>query len=205
MTLYDRIIALCDKKGVNVRTLEHTLGFSNGSIGKLKKAHKTSSNRLNAIAEYFGVSMEYLETGDESALYMVTPDAVRIPVLGRVAAGIPLKAITDITDYEEISPRMVRGDSEFYGLEIKGNSMEPRIREGDHIIFRAQPDAENGDVVVVLVNGDDAVCKKLRKYDHGIDLCSFNPAYEPIYFSNEQIEQLPVKIIGKVVELRGKF
>ncbi len=194
---------LCELRNIKPAQVAKDTGISKATLSEWKKGTYTpKSAKLQKIADYFGVTMDYLVTGKEPSS---SPDAVRIPVLGRVAAGIPLKAITDITDYEEISPRMVRGDSEFYGLEIKGNSMEPRIREGDHIIFRAQPDAENGDVVVVLVNGDDAVCKKLRKYDHGIDLCSFNPAYEPIYFSNEQIEQLPVTIIGKVVELRAKL
>lgn len=198
MTSVERIKSICKERHIPIMRLEQACGFSNGYFRKLKRG-TLPDDRLFSVAEFLGLSPEFLSTGSDS------PDAVRIPVLGRVAAGIPLKAITDITDYEEISPRMVRGDSEFYGLEIKGNSMEPRIREGDHIIFRAQSDAETGDIVVVMVNGEDATCKKLRKYDHGIDLISLNPVYEPMYFSNEQIEQLPVKIIGKVVELRGKF
>ena len=77
--------------------------------------------------------------------------------------------------------------------------------EGDVVIVRQQDDAESGDVVIALINGDDAVCKRLRKYKEGIALLSNNPSYEPMYFSNEEIEKKPVRIIGKVVELRGKF
>lgn len=128
----------------------------------------------------------------------------KIPVLGRVAAGIPIDAIEDVLDWEEI-PSDLASTGEFFGLKIKGHSMEPRIADGDVVIVHCQPDAESGDVVVVQVNGDHATCKKLSKHESGISLISFNPAYDPINFSNDQIESLPVTIIGKVVENRQKY
>lgn len=129
---------------------------------------------------------------------------VKINVLGRVAAGIPLEAIEEIIDTEEISEDMAH-TGEFFGLLIHGNSMEPRMYEGDVVIVRQQDDAENGDIVIAMVNGDDATCKRLRKYRDGIELISINPAYQPMFYSNEDIQNKPIKIIGKVVELRGKF
>lgn len=129
---------------------------------------------------------------------------VTINVLGRVAAGIPIEAIEEIIDTEEITEDMAKTGN-FFGLQIHGNSMEPRIYEGDIVIVRQQDDAENGDVVIAMVNGDDATCKRLRKYRDGIELIAINPSYEPMFFSNEDIEKKPVKIIGKVVELRGKL
>ena len=83
--------------------------------------------------------------------------------------------------------------------------MEPRIYEGDVVIVRQQDDADSGDVVIAMINGDDATCKRLRKYRDGIELIPNNPSYEPMFFSNEEIMTKPVKIIGKVVELRGKL
>ena len=83
--------------------------------------------------------------------------------------------------------------------------MEPRIVSGDVVIVRQQDDAESGDIVIVSVNGDDATCKRLRKYKDGIELVPSNPSYSPIFFSNEEIVAKPVKILGKVIELRGKF
>lgn len=127
-----------------------------------------------------------------------------IKVLGRVAAGIPIEAITDIIDTEEI-PEDLAKTGEFFVLQIHGDSMEPRMYEGDVVIIRKQDDAESGDIVIAMVNGDDATCKRLRKYRDGIELISNNPAYAPMFFSNAEIETKPVKIIGKVVELRGKF
>lgn len=133
-----------------------------------------------------------------------TKKGVVINVLGRVAAGIPIEAVTDIIDTEEI-PEEMAVTGEFFGLQIHGDSMEPRMCEGDVVIVRQQDDAESGDVVIAMINGNDATCKRLRKYRDGIELISNNPSYDPMFFSNEEIETKPVKIIGKVVELRGKF
>lgn len=131
-------------------------------------------------------------------------DAVVIPVLGRVAAGIPLTAAEYIIDTEEISEAMA-ADGEYFGLQVKGDSMEPRIRNGDVVIVRKQSDADDGDLVIALINGDDAVVKRLKKYKDGIGLISNNPAFDPMYFSNAEIDSKPVEIIGKVKELRAKF
>ena len=83
--------------------------------------------------------------------------------------------------------------------------MSPRISEGDTVIVRQQNDAESGDIVIVLINGDTATCKRLMKYSEGISLISFNPAYEPMTFTNKEILEKPVKIIGKVIENRQKY
>ena len=130
--------------------------------------------------------------------------ARKIPVLGRVAAGIPINAITEIIDTEEISEDMAK-TGDFLALQIQGDSMEPKISNGDVVIVRQQDDAETGDTVIALINGDDAVCKRLRKYKEGLELISTNPSYAPLYFDEETIKNKPVKIIGKVVELRAKF
>lgn len=129
---------------------------------------------------------------------------IKIPVLGSVAAGIPISAIQDIIDEEEISEELA-SSGEFFGLIIKGDSMSPIITNGDTVIVRSQPDAENGEIAIVLVNGDEATCKKIKKTPEGVMLIPLNPDYEPTFYSNKQIEQLPVRIIGKVVEQRRKF
>lgn len=130
---------------------------------------------------------------------------VRIPVLGYVRAGIPVDAVEEILDWEEIHPSMA-ATGDFFALKIKGDSMEPRITAGDVVIVKEQHDVDSGDIAIVLVNGDDATVKKLMKYENGsIALVAFNSAYAPMVFTPEQIETLPVQVIGKVVELRGKF
>ena len=124
-------------------------------------------------------------------------------VLGRVAAGIPIEAIEEVIDTEEITEEMA-AKGEFFGLQIHGKSMEPRMIEGDVVIVMKQDTAETGDIVIVTVNGTDATCKRLKRYRDGIELIPINPSYDPIFFTNEEVESKPVRIIGKVVELRGK-
>lgn len=130
--------------------------------------------------------------------------SIKIPVLGRVAAGIPIEAIEEIIDTEEI-PEDLAKTGEFFGLQIHGDSMEPRFTEGDVVIVRKQDDAESGDIVIATVNGDEATCKRLRKFRDGIELVSTNLSYKPMFFTNKEILEKPVKILGKVVELRAKF
>ena len=88
---------------------------------------------------------------------------------------------------------------------IIGEIVNVKSAEGDVVIVRQQDDAESGDIVIAMINGDDATCKRLRKYRDGIELIASNPNYKPMFFSNEDIATKPVKIIGKVVELRAKF
>lgn len=129
---------------------------------------------------------------------------VKIPVLGDVAAGVPIDAITDIIDYEEISEEMAR-TGEFFGLRIKGDSMSPRIMEGDIVIVQKTSTVNSGELAVVLVNSESATVKKYIRHDNGISLISFNSSYEPMFFTASEINSLPVSIIGKVVESRAKF
>ena len=161
---------------------------------------KLPTDRLEKIAKYLNTSIEYLMGWEEEQ----KPQGIKIPVLGTVAAGIPISAVEDILDYEEI-PQTWKNQGEFFGLRIKGDSMKPDINDGDTVIVKQQTTANNGDIIIALVNGDDATCKKFEKLDNGIMLISNNSEYSPMYFSNEEVTTKPVVIIGKVVELRRKF
>lgn len=162
-------------------------------------------DKVDLMCKIFNCSRSDLLEDKGNLIGKKKSKSILVPVLGRVAAGIPIEAITDIIDTEEISQELAR-TGEFFGLQIHGDSMEPRMYEGDVVIVRQQDDAESGDIVIALVNGNDATCKRLTKYAGGISLVSLNSAkYEPMVFSNQEIEEKPVRIIGKVVELRGKF
>lgn len=165
------------------------------------------TDTANKIADFFGVSVDYLlgrEPTPEGAPAPSRPGSKWIPVLGRVAAGTPIEAVEDILDYEEIDAKTA-ASGEYFALQIKGQSMEPRIKDGDVVIIRKQNDCNSGDIAVVLVNGDEATVKRIKKRPEGIMLIPSNPAYEPMFYPNEDIEKLPVTIIGKVIELRAKF
>lgn len=172
-------------------------GYSDWETGK----NRVDARSLGRLAELYGVTVNYLLGIDEND---APAKGARIPVLGSVAAGIPIEAIQDIVDYEEIDADMAAA-GEYFGLRIKGSSMEPRIREGDVVIVRRQEEAETGDTVVVLVNGDSATVKRIKIEPNGIALIPNNPAYDTRFYSAAEVELLPVRIIGKVVELRGKL
>lgn len=135
--------------------------------------------------------------------------ATRIPVYGDVAAGIPIEAIVnydsdDPDDWEEI-PDTMASNGAHIALRIKGDSMEPRMRTGDVVIVRLQDTIESDELAVVRVNGDEATCKRVKITAEGLFLISLNPAYEPMFYSRQEVESVPVRILGKVVELRAKF
>ena len=159
-------------------------------------------DKIQMLADYFGILKS--ELTEDNASDIAERKGKLIPVLGTVAAGVPILATENILDYEEISEEMAK-TGEFFALQIKGNSMEPKISEGDVVIVRQQEDVESGQVAIVLVNGDDATCKKFVKHDNGISLVSLNPSYSPMFFTLEEIGEKPIRIIGRVVELRAKL
>ncbi|MBQ9468652.1 MAG: helix-turn-helix domain-containing protein [Clostridia bacterium] len=184
--------------GLTQIDLAKKLGVASGTVGNWESGKREPDyERISQIADLFNVSVDWL-------LGSTSREIQRIPVYGKVAAGIPIEAIENIEDYEEIDvSRMPKG--QYIALMIRGNSMEPRMRDGDVVIVRLQDDCETGDTAVMLVNGGDATCKRIKKTPEGIFLISTNPAYDPMFFSNEQIADLPVRTLGKVVELRAKF
>ena len=126
---------------------------------------------------------------------------IRIPVLGRVAAGIPIEQIEDAEDFEDIKAPE-GSEADYFALRIRGDSMQPLIQDGSVVIVHKQPDAETGEIVIATVNGHDATCKRLKKYAEGIMLVSINPAYDPMVFEQGDVNSLPVSILGKVIEVR---
>lgn len=125
-------------------------------------------------------------------------------VYGTIPAGVPMECIEDIIDTEEISADMLKGDKQFFGLKVKGDSMFPDYLDGDTLILEKTSDFENGQDCVVMINGNDGTFKRVFKNEQGVILQPLNNNYQPMIYSNEQIETLPIRIIGRVVELRRK-
>ena len=203
MEIYERIKLRRKEIGLSAETVAERLGVSPATIYRYENndIKKFPTDILEPLAKVLHTTPAYL-LGIENK--SKSKNAVKIPVLGLVRAGIPMDAVEYIIDYEEIGEDMAR-QGEFFGLQIKGDSMEPKISEGDVVIVRKQPDVENGEIAIVLVNGDEATIKKVQKFNGGINLIPSNPAYDVITYTNEQIEKLPVRVLGKVVELRAKF
>lgn len=206
-TFSERLRYALHKNNMKQSVLSYKTGIDKSYISKyLSGVFVPKHDKIILMAKALRVSESWLagydEGDDENAF--PAPLGYKIPVLGYVAAGIPLEAITEILDYEEIDADWMRDGSEFFALQIKGSSMEPRIKDGDVVIVRKQPDCDSGDVAIVSINGDDATCKKVMKHESGITLVPFNPSFEAMFFSNQEIEDKPITIWGKVVELRAK-
>jgi len=201
----NRIKELRTAKNIKQIDLCKQIGVSQGALsGWENEKYEPDLASLSKLSVIFDVSIDYL-LGKSDESEPARKKGIKIPVLGTVAAGIPIEAIEDILDYEEITEEMA-SQGEYFGLQIRGNSMEPRIKEGDVVIVRRQSDIESGDIAVVLVNGYDATVKKVVKHENGLSLIAYNAAvYEPHFYTCEEVETLPVQILGRVVELRGKF
>ena len=189
--------------GYSQKDLASQLFVTQQAVGKWERGEATPNpETVLKIAKILGITIDQL-LGDTAT--PASTGGTWVPVLGDVAAGIPIEAVENIVDYEEIDSSMA-STGEFFGLRIKGSSMEPRIRDGDVVIVRRQEDAETSDTAVILVNGDSATVKRIKKDPDGsLWLLPNNPAYDPQHYSPAEIATLPVRIIGKVVELRGKF
>lgn len=159
-------------------------------------------DKIQLLANYFNIQKADLVESRNTLAH--TSNSAVVFVYGTIPAGIPMECIEDIIDTEEISADMLKGGKQYFGLKIKGNSMYPDYLDGDTIILEKTDDCESGDECCIMVNGSDGTFKKVIKNENGIILQPLNSEYQPMFYTNEQIKSLPVRIIGKVVELRRK-
>lgn len=154
-------------------------------------------DKIQLLADYFNIKKSDLVENRNNIL-----KKSRIPVLGRIPAGIPIEMIEEVIDYEDISEEMLKGDREYFGLKVSGDSMMPKYLNGDVLIVQKASDCESGQDCIVMVNGDDGTFKRVIKNKDGIILQPLNPNYEIKFYSNDDIERLPIKILGVVKEIR---
>lgn len=159
-------------------------------------------DKIQLLANYFNIQKADLVESKNTLSHSTT--SALVFVYGTIPAGIPMECIEDIIDTEEISADMLRGGKQYFGLKVKGNSMEPEYLDGDTLILQKSDNCESGDDCVVMVNGNDGTFKRVFKNENGIILQPLNSTYSPMVYSNEQIQELPVKIIGIVEEIRRK-
>lgn len=206
MTINERIKARREELGLTQEELASRIGFrSKTSISKIEAGGRPlMQDKVLAFAKALEMTpVELLGWGDEEVRgASLATDTNIVPVLGTVCAGSGMYAEQNIIGTVSVDPAL--GD-DLFALRIHGNSMSPRISDGDTVIVRKQEDAESGQIVIAVVNGDEGVCKRLIKFNGGIILQSLNPDYEPMTFTDEQIKALPVTIVGRVIQNRCDF
>ena len=188
--------------GENQPDIAEVLGVTKSAVNAYFMGNKMPRmDRIKKLADHFGCTVSDL-VDDKSIEDQVT--AVAIPVLGTVPAGVPIEAIQDILGYEEI-PKIMADTGEFFCLRVEGNSMYPLLYSGETIVIKKQETADNGDIIVALVDNEETTVKRLKKVSDGIILEAENPEYNSLYFNEKQIQNEKVKIIGKAVESRKKL
>lgn len=162
---------------------------------------------LNSIAAALKVTPHWLygDSGDlpSNAFPADMTQMIRIPVIGRVAGGISCHAEENIEYYEFVQKDIIRSGDSYVYLRVVGDSMSPKIMEGDLVLVRCQPTVDSGEYAVVLIDNEDGVVKKVVIEKDCITLLSENPYYPPRAFRGEEMER--IRIFGKVIESKRKF
>ncbi len=191
--------------GLSVDEISRKLDITPQAYYNYEKGNREpSSDTLIKLSLILNVSVDYLLGVDNNVAPIKAPltAGAKIKVLGKVPAGVPIEAVEYVIDEIEISEKMTNDSHDYFALLVTGDSMSPEYLDGDTVIVRKQSDADTNDDVIAFVNGNDATFKRLQKTDKGIRLRAINPAYDSYFYTNEQIKNLPISILGVVVEMR---
>ena len=203
MTQDDLAEKLCQRLGETITRQTVSL-YENGKRGM-------NQDILFALSDIFNISINTFFPPlnfDNGELIDLPSDNVKIPVLGRIPAGMPFEAIEDeyTTDYEEIPRSWLRGGNEFFALKLDGDSMEPEYQDKDVVIFRKAPDCESGQDCCIRINGYDATFKRVKKQLNGIMIIPLNEnnstGFTTTFYTNEDIVNMPIEVLGVVKQIR---
>ena len=211
MDMGKRLKELRLKKGATQEEVGKVINVTKPTIMKYEKGLVENLKRssIEKLAEYFNVTPSYLMCLDEPNKDKFGNSVVSIPLVGDVRAGYNYLAEENWQGTKEIKEELAK-TGDFFALRIKGQSMFETLWENDIVAVKKQDFANDGDIAVVLINGDEATVKKIRILDNGIKLIPLNrrinpntqePYFEDMFFSKEDLETKPVKIIGVVKQL----
>ncbi len=216
MDIVDRLFFLVDEKYKEQKEFAQDIGVHPTRISEWRKRKSQSYQKyLPQIAEALGTTTEYLLTGNgpkqkkavsesdtalpKGAEHIDLGTFHRIPILGRISAGLPLYAEQHIEGYTLTD---LNGGAEYFALRVSGDSMNAaRIQDGDILIVRRQEEVENGEVAVVMVGDEDATVKRFYATGSTVTLMpqSTNPTHQPQIYDTAKT---PIRVIGKVVEVK---
>lgn len=168
---------------------------------------KMPTSVLKDIANALFTTPAYLMGWDNIEPVKFNRNVIKVPIYGEIPAGVPIEMIENsfIEDYEEVDADLARGGKILFGLKIKGDSMYPEFRDGDNIIFLKTDTCENGAYCAVSINGTECTFKKVIRKENGITLMPLNSAFEPMFYTNQEIIDLPITILGVVKEVRRTY
>ena len=206
----NRIKALREELGLRQSEFANKIGLTQQSISLYEKnERKPSQDVLEALADFFGVSIDYLlgksnnRNVQQSNVESSSDIPIKVPVVGKISAGLPLLASENIECYEYAPSSYIKEGFEYFYLTVSGDSMNLKFNEGDIVLVQKQDDLENDEIGVILVDGMDATVKKY-KYENGLVILSpmsTNPEHVVQIYNPKEIN---IRIIGKVVSYQGK-
>lgn len=186
-------------KAIRQSDLVYRTGIDKGSISSyINGRYKPSADNIKKIADALGVTADWLLGREEMSITeLIPPPTHEVKILGSVAAGIPITAQEDVIGvvYSDIQKPGL------FALKIKGDSMSPRIMDGDTVLVQSQETASDGDLVIAMIDGE-ATCKVFKKNHNGVTLIPFNGAYPPLFYTGDGGE---FRILGKVVESHHRW
>lgn len=207
--LGNRIKALREKEGLKQDELAKKLSVSPSAIGMYETNKREPNNEIIIkLAEYFNVTTDYLlgksDVNIDSNVFPINDNPVKVPVVGRISAGLPILAQENIEGYEFAPSSMIKEGFEYFYLKVQGDSMNLKFNNGDIVLVQKQDELENNEIGVILVNGYDATVKKYKS-ENGLVILepmSTNPENTVQIYNPKDIS---IKIIGKVVSYQGKI
>lgn len=197
----------CDISHTHLDSIEKGIDPRTGkpvrvTVDTLKKIAKTMGMTINDLLIQSGdVRIEDLHF-DNAELTDLPTDNVKIPILGKIPAGMPFEAIEEqyTVDYEEIPREWLKGGKQYFALKLDGDSMEPEYRDKDVVIFLKTSECESGQDCCVKINGFDATFKRIKKQENGIMIIPLNEnnssGFTTTFYTIEDIKNMPIEIIG---------
>ena len=207
-----------DIKDLSLREVDKLTGISYTHLNMIENGKRNVTPALlRTLANLYG--LDYLDLYEKAGYIDLVNDEKRnkykidelgnpvkeVPLLGIVKAGYDYLAQENWIGTVDVDASLVKDGSEYFALKVHGDSMSPVLVENDIVIVKKQDDFETGDIVVAIINGDEATIKKGKKTDNSILLQPLNNNYEPLIFTNDEMKTIPVKIIGIVKQLKRDF
>lgn len=205
---------LREKKGLEQQELADMLNVGRSTISCWENDLRSPQMEyVLKLAQYFNVKDNFIFDDlsatefDNASFVELEEEIIKIPIYGTIKAGIPIESQEDIIDYVEIPKSWTKGGKQFYGLKISGDSMFPKYDENDIVIFEKNDDSSlfNGKDVAIMINGTESTFKKILVNEQGIVLQPYNTAYDIMMFSKEDVENLPIKVVGIAREKRTRL